>query len=209
MKASSPALSALLRRMVLALSAGTIVTMTSAAPATAQIVSAVQRAAARTAAKQAAQQAARRQAPRVASQQMAKVAAGGGAGKWTTALCKPSRPCPLPEQIGGSFRGGSYSGAQLRKDTRLYRAYTDPANRIGAPGARYSFWSRDPAIGHKAVIDRAIPVSTNGNIANRSVTIKVPRGTTIYEGKAAGLRRGPVGGGNQVVIDRAKRAWVE
>jgi hypothetical protein len=110
--------------------------------------------------------------------------------------------------VGNSFRGGSYRQVKLGQDLLLHRVYSDPANRFGAPGERYSYWSRDPASGLQAVIDRAIPASANGNMANRSVSILVPKGTTIYEGTARSLPRGAVGGGNQVVIDMALRDWV-
>lgn len=174
-------------------------------PAHAQFASAFQRAAIRAAS----QKAARAQTGRVTRQVTARRAADRATATWTNALCKPSRPCPLPEQVGNSFTGGSYRQVKLGSDTQLHRAYSDPVNRLGAPGARYSYWSRNQASSRQAVIDRAIPVSTNGNVADRNVTIRVPHGTTVYEGKAAGLHRGPVGGGNQVVIDQVKGAWVK
>jgi hypothetical protein len=58
------------------------------------------------------------------------------------------------------------------------------------------------------VIDSAIPTSRNGNVAARQVSIIVPRGTTIYEGVARPLTRGPVGGGNQVILDGVRPEWV-
>lgn len=176
-----------------------------AGPASAQLASAVQRAAIRAAS----QQAARRQAARAVQHATTRRAVDRVTATWTNALCKPSRVCPLPEHVGNTFRGGTYHQVTLGQDTQLHRVYSDPANRLGTPGALYSYWSRDPAMGRRAVIDRAIPVSTNGNVADKYVTIRLPRGSVVYEGKAAGLPRGPVGGGNQVVIDWVKLGRVE
>lgn len=100
--------------------------------------------------------------------------------------------------------GGSYNEVRLGKDTTLYRVYTSPEHKFGGQGARYSYWSRSPARGRQALIDSAIPTATNGNIAAHQIAIRVPRGTVIYEGEARGLVRGPVGGGNQVVLDQVR-----
>lgn len=127
---------------------------------------------------------------------------------WTSALCKPSRPCPLPARYANSFVGGSYREVRLGQNTRLYRVYSSPDRRLGNPGERYSFWSRSDARGTRAVIDSALPTSRNGNTAQYQVSVAVPRGTVIYEGTAAPLRRGPVGGGNQVVLERVRPEWV-
>jgi hypothetical protein len=46
-----------------------------------------------------------------------------------------------------------------------------------------------------------------GNTAEKVVTIRVPAGTIIYDGQAAGVR-GMVGGGNQIYIPQVDPAWV-
>lgn len=176
------------------------------AAADARILGAAERAAARSGLRESRG----RMAERRAHEAAARTGKDRVVAEWTTALCKPSKPCSLPEHVGSSFRGGSYREVVLGRDTLLHRSYSDQANRLGASGANYSYWSRgEPTTGLKAVIDRAIPVSTNGNLATRSATILVPRGTTVYEGTAAGLRRGPAGGGNQVVVTRVKSEWVQ
>ena len=124
--------------------------------------------------------------------------------RWSTPLCSRQRPCPLPAGVGSSFRAGSYNEVVLGRDTIFYRTYSNPAFRAGS-ASRYSYWSRSPARGTQAVIDRAIPVSRNGNVANRQVGVLVPKGIRIFEGEAAAIRGGPVGGGNQVVLDGARR----
>jgi hypothetical protein len=40
------------------------------------------------------------------------------------------------------------------------------------------------------------------------VAIRVPSGTTIYEGVAAGQGGGLVGGSNQIIIQGVKSMWV-
>ena len=171
----------------------------TSAPAHAQIMNAARRAAVRSAA-QAAERSAVRAAERGAAQATERsavraaerdtVAAKRGAGataprlrdrvtqRWSTSLCSRQRPCPLPARVGSSFRAGSYNEVVLGRDTVFYRTYSNPAFRAGS-ASRYSYWSRSPARGIQAVIDRAIPVSRNGNIASRRVGVLVPKGTRI------------------------------
>jgi hypothetical protein len=56
------------------------------------------------------------------------------------------------------------------------------------------------------MIDSALSPSW-GNTAEKVVTIKVPAGTTIFEGFAA-PQGGLVGGGNQVVIRNVDPSWI-
>ena len=164
-------------------------------------------------ARRAAAQAARRNAPRKIVRQTPKSAVPIRAGdmtvrSWTSARCKPSRPCPLPARYANSFVGGTYREVRLGQDTRLYRVYSSHDRRLGNPGEQYSYWSRSNAQGTRAVIDSAIPTSRNGNTARYQVSIVAPRGTVVYEGTAAPLPRGSVGGGNQVVLGRVQNDWV-
>jgi hypothetical protein len=46
-----------------------------------------------------------------------------------------------------------------------------------------------------------------GNTAQSVVQMRVPQGTTIFEG-AAGPNFGQLGGGNQVFIPRVNPSWV-
>jgi len=84
----------------------------------------------------------------------------------------------------------------------LYRNYTDPKLRLGNPVDRHSYWSRSDARGTQAIIDHAIPVSRNGNVAARQVSVTFPKGTRVFEGRSSPFPGGPVGGGNQIVINR-------
>ncbi len=172
--------------------------------------SAAQKAAAR-----AAVTAAQRQAVKHAMPQTVKPAAQGATtrmpdqvvNRWTSSLCKPSKPCPLDEKTANTFRGGSYHEKKLGQDTVVYRNYHDPARKFGAPDERFSYWSRSNTNGTQAVIDKAIDVSRYGNKADRAIAVRVPKGTRIYEGSAHGLDKGAVGGGNQVILDRVKPEW--
>lgn len=121
-----------------------------------------------------------------------------------TALCGPARPCPLPEHVGATFVGGRYRETILLKDTRFHRVQAQPHAPFGDPSSPWTYWSRSLETGLQAIINRAVPTSRNGNTAGHNVTITLPRGTRVFEGTAASLPRGPVGGGNQVVIHRAE-----
>ena len=58
----------------------------------------------------------------------------------------------------------------------------------------------------QSIIDSAFNPSCRNNATN-VVTIKVPKGTTIYQGFAA-PQCGPVGGGVQVYIERVNPSWI-
>ncbi|NDP47497.1 MAG: hypothetical protein GZ085_03730 [Sulfuriferula multivorans] len=201
-----------------------------------QITSAAQRAAAQASkrsAEQAAQRAAVRAAPRAAAK---KTVPDKVVGIYRTPLCKPTAPCPLPEHVSNTFVG-AYEKKIVSQDTVLYRVYADPARTLGAPKStapqkqtgktaltepQYSYWSRHDQRGLQAAIDDGLEVSKYGNTAGRQVVIRVPKGTTIYEGIArgdvssvnqaskigAGVRHNPTGGGNQIVIPVVPPSWI-
>ena len=170
----------------------------------AQFWGAAERAAARAAARRAGREAAERSVARSTHSAAARVARREAEDlfihRWSSSLCSRTRPCPLPERIGNTFRGGSYNEKILGHDTTFYRVYTRPEYRLGVPGERYSYWSRSDARNSQAVIDSAIPVSRNGNTAGQQAAITMPRGTKVFEGVTASIPKGPVGGGSQVVI---------
>lgn len=176
-------------------------------PAGAQILGAAERAATRAAARRAERAAVERSVVRsergAAGRAVRREAEDMVLRRWSTSLCGRTRPCPLPEKIGNSFRGGSYNEVILGHDTTFYRVYSRPKFKYGVPGQRYSYWSRSSARGTSAIIDGAIPVSRNGNVAEHQVTITLRKGTRVFDGYAAPLPRGPVGGGSQVVIERS------
>ena len=94
----------------------------------------------------------------------------------------------------------------LSQDTLLYRVYGGEAGPIGG------YWSRTAPSGPmQAQMDSALNPAW-GNLATDVSTIRVPAGTTIYEGAAAAqpLTGGGslLGGGNQVFIPRVDSAWL-
>ena len=171
----------------------------------AQVAGAAERAAARAAAN-----AAERRAAAVAAGQSSKASADRTVRRWSGPLCKTESKCPLPPHVAKTFTGGgSYNEVILHKDTMLHRVYADPARRLGPAGERYSYWSRSDEQGIQAQIDRAINPHRYGNTAELNVSIQVPRGTRVFEGRAAAGEGGrPVGGGNQVVVENVQAAWV-
>lgn len=174
----------------------------------AQIGPAIERAAARAALKAAETQAVKRATAGVAtSRSSINQATDRVVKKWSSSLCKPAAPCPLDEKTANTFRGGSYKEVILGRDTTLYRAYHNPDRKFGDPSGQVSYWSRSDATGTKAVVDRGIEVSRYGNTANRLVAIKVPKGTRVYEGIAHGIHKGPIGGGNQIILNKVKPEW--
>ena len=128
-------------------------------------------------------------------------------GRWNNALCKAANPCPLPEHVGRTFKGGTYEEVVLAEDTMLYRSYADPEKKFGA------WWKREPSMGTRAVIDNAIPTSEEGNVASRLTRIRVPKGTTVYEGLSGPYYEGKssqmanVGGKPQVFIPSDTSSW--
>lgn len=178
--------------------------------AAAQIGAAAERAAARAAVTAAERQAAERAAKDAAgatSRRAVNQAADHVVKRWSSSFCKPAAPCPLPAKTANSFKGGSYDEVVLGGDTVLYRVFHEPAHRFGLPGERFSYWSRSNARGTQAAVDSAIDVSKYGNTAERLVAVRVPRGTRVYEGKTQSIERGPIGGGNQVVVDSVRPDW--
>ena len=113
----------------------------------------------------------------------------------------PHMEDPLPPRIANSFRGGSYTQTTLQSEVTLYRVYGGKAGELA------SWWSRTPPSGPmQAKMDLAL-LPEWGNSAQRVATIRVPKGTVIYEGAAA-PQGYLLGGGNQVFIPYGNPAWV-
>jgi hypothetical protein len=108
---------------------------------------------------------------------------------------------PLLEQgRGDTFRSSTYDEVRLSEDRVFYRDYSDPNRRFSA------FWTREPSAGpFQSILDSAI-LPEWGNRAEHTVAIRVPAGTTVYEGPTA-PQGGLVGGGDQTVIPHVKEAW--
>ncbi len=118
----------------------------------------------------------------------------------------PSNPGPLLDDVASTFRSGSYTGEVLQSETMLYRVYGGESGPIG------SYWSRTAPSGPmQAQIDSALNPAW-GNTATNVATIRVPAGTTIYDGVAAAqsLPGGGtlLGGGSQVYIPKVNPDWL-
>lgn len=207
-----------IQHIALLISAVTFFSLTAwPTAAFAQIGAAAERAAGRaamTAAERQAANSAAKEAAGAVSRRSATASADRVVTRWSASLCKPASPCPLPEKVAVTFNGGSYNELILGKDTVLYRVFHAPKFKFGDSTKSLSYWSRSDARGTQAAIDSAIDVSSRGNTAERLAAIRVPKGTRVFEGetRAAGGRygspeRGPVGGGNQVVVEDVKPTW--
>lgn len=113
----------------------------------------------------------------------------------------PLNPGPLADDVAGTFRTGTYNAVTSAEPTTLYRVYSDPARQLGP------YWTRTRPTGPvQSIIDNALYPAW-GNRATSWTQIRVPGGTTFYEGAAA-AQRGLVGGGNQVFLPWVDDAWV-
>lgn len=95
---------------------------------------------------------------------------------------------------------------ELSETTTLYRVYGGQAGKLG------SYWTRTRPSGPlQSQLDSALNPAW-GNSASSIATIRVPSGTTIYEGTAASqpIAGGGslLGGGSQVYIPRVDAAWL-
>jgi hypothetical protein len=118
----------------------------------------------------------------------------------------PHNPGPIGNDIASTFRSGSYTGEVLQSETTLYRAYGGESGPVG------SYWSRTAPSGPmQAQMDSALNPAW-GNAATNVSTIRVPAGTTIYDGVAASqsLSGGGtlLGGGSQVYIPKVNPDWL-
>lgn len=94
-----------------------------------------------------------------------------GAGKAFGAMNKG----PLPDAVANTFRSGTYIEVVTQGETTLYRVYGGKAGEIG------SYWTTTKPQGPlQSVVDSALDQSW-GNTATNILTIKVPKGTTIYQ----------------------------
>lgn len=137
--------------------------------------------------------------------------------RWDQNFCNSKSPCPLPDNLGKTFHGGSYDEVILSKDTIMYRSYGGRSNafvgvyKLG--GQRVSWWKLEPSKGTAAVIDNALPAATTGNFAAKLARIRVPAGEKIYEGISGPIYAGQsnrmvaVGGKTQIAIVGDASAW--
>ncbi|MEQ3695553.1 MAG: RHS repeat-associated core domain-containing protein [Pseudomonadales bacterium] len=118
----------------------------------------------------------------------------------------PTNPGPLADDVAATFRGGSYTATTTSETTTLYRVYGGSAGKLGP------YWTRTKPSGPlQSQLDSALNPQW-GNTANNVVSIKVPKGTQIFEGAAAPQPTGVgqiLGGGNQVYIPRVNPKWIQ
>ena len=113
----------------------------------------------------------------------------------------PINKGPLPDKVANTFRSGTYTEVVTQGDTTLYRVYGGKAGELGP------YWTTTKPQGPlQSVIDSALDQNW-GNTATNVTTIKVPQGTTIYQGYAAS-QGGLVGGGTQVYIPKVDPSWI-
>jgi Flp pilus assembly pilin Flp len=113
----------------------------------------------------------------------------------------PMNPGPLPTAIANTFRAGSYTSKVLDEPVTLYRVYGGEAGELG------KYWTRTKPSGPlQSRMDLALDPAW-GNTATQVTTIKVPKGTTIFEG-AAERQGNLLGGGNQIVIPKVDPSWI-
>jgi RHS repeat-associated protein len=118
----------------------------------------------------------------------------------------PVNPGPLADEIAATFRGGSYSSITLSTDVVLYRSWGGRAGELG------QYWTRTRPTGPlQSQLDSALDPAW-GNTAERVAVIRVPAGTTIYQGAAAPQRIAGggslLGGGSQVFIPHVDPSWL-
>lgn len=112
----------------------------------------------------------------------------------------PMNPGPLADDVANTFRSGTYSAVQAGSTTTLYRVHNG-SRELG------SFWTRMPPGGPvQSIIDSALTPAW-GNNATSWVQIRVPAGTTLYEGSTA-AQGGLVGGGSQVIVPHVDPTWI-
>lgn len=107
----------------------------------------------------------------------------------------------LTADIAQTFKGGGLSASTTAEDVLLTRYYGGDSQPLG------QFWTRTAySSPGRAQQYLALPP---GNTAVNTITIRIPAGTTIYEGQAAGVEAwGEIGGGNQVFIPHVDPAWI-
>nr|WP_092074114.1 hemagglutinin repeat-containing protein [Dendrosporobacter quercicolus]NSL47754.1 hemagglutinin repeat-containing protein [Dendrosporobacter quercicolus DSM 1736]SDM77938.1 adhesin HecA family 20-residue repeat-containing protein [Dendrosporobacter quercicolus] len=113
----------------------------------------------------------------------------------------PMNKGPLPDAVANTFRSGTYTQIVTKSEVVLYRVYGGKAGELGQYYTRVK-----PSGPVQSIIDSALN-PTWGNTATNVVKIKIPPGTTLYEGFAA-RQGGLVGGGNQVWIERVNPSWI-
>lgn len=118
----------------------------------------------------------------------------------------PINPGPLSQEVAETFIGSSYTETILTEDSVFYRVYGGDAGKVGRYMTRVSQNG-----GMQSQLDLALNPEW-GNTAEYVTKVVVPKGTVIYEGRAASqsINGGAgqlIGGGNQIYIPEVKANW--
>ncbi|MCP4591681.1 MAG: hypothetical protein GY842_13150, partial [bacterium] len=115
------------------------------------------------------------------------------------------KPGPLPDNVAETFAGGRYFERVLRSERVYHRVAGGTAGPIGRRG---TFVTPIPQIGGlQSRIDLAIRPEW-GNSAVQVYRLRVPAGTTVFEGPVS-TQGGPwVGGKIQAFIPDAAETWI-
>lgn len=107
-----------------------------------------------------------------------------------------------------TFRSGTYTEKIAEKDIYLYRDYGGSAKVDGR------YWTPEPSKGPlQSQLDSAVLPEWGNTFQNQAV-IKIPKGTTYYEGTAAaqtgtkGTNPTLHGGGTQIFLPTPKNDWI-
>jgi hypothetical protein len=111
----------------------------------------------------------------------------------------PLNPGPLEADVASSFRSSSYTARRLAQPKDLWRAYSDQKRKLGA------YWTDIQPTGPlQTTMDSALHPSFK-NAASKVVHLRVPAGTTVYEGFAGS--KGYLGGGPQFLLKKRPPSW--
>lgn len=142
-------------------------------------------------------------------QQVVGIFSGGFQSRGGSTAWNPTNgPGPLGSQVASTFRSGTYTERTLSDPLVVYHTYG------GTSGPLSSYWTRTSPTGPlQSRLDSAL-LSEWGNTATRVTRIRIPAGTTVFEG-FAGPQRGVqkpfesiLGGGSQIYISRVNPDWV-
>ncbi|MFP1825700.1 hemagglutinin repeat-containing protein [Lonsdalea quercina] len=107
-----------------------------------------------------------------------------------------------------TFRSGTYTEKVAETDIYLYRDYGGTAKVDGR------FWTPEPSKGPlQSQMDSAVLPEWGNTFQNQAI-IKIPKGTTYYEGPAAaqtgtqGTQSTLLGGGIQIFLPSPKNEWI-
>ncbi|WP_141246515.1 hypothetical protein [Actibacterium ureilyticum] len=110
----------------------------------------------------------------------------------------------LPDTIAATFQDGKYSNVKLSADKIMYK-YHGVDNRTGQKVT----WLTDRKYSNETELRRDLAIKKEWGVKLTSVSaFKVPKGTWISEGKAAGQGHAYPGGGYQAVVQNVPKSWL-